>query len=176
MESLSGNERTATLMGACRTAFTLAAVVALSVFATDRATPASARAAETTSMMSPVTTSEIITTVPAPKTTVLTRIKSGLASWYGGMFDGQLTASGRIYNQDELTAAHKTLPFGSRVKVTDLRNKRSVVVTITDRGILRPGRVIDLSRGAARQLRMVSMGVDPVQLELVTYPKFSFQR
>jgi rare lipoprotein A len=178
MVSLTGNERTATLTGKCRTAFTLAAVVALSVFATDNATPASARATETTAMMSRlnnVTPAEIVTTVPAPRSTVLTRIKSGLASWYGGMFEGRQTASGRIYNQNELTAAHKTLPFGSRVKVTDLRNKRSVMVTITDRGTLRPGRVIDLSRGAARQLRMVGIGVDPVQLELVTYPRFSFQ-
>jgi len=177
MASLSGTERSATLTGAYRTAFTLAAVVALSVFASDSATPASARAAEPTPIMNPVTTSEIVTALPAPvpRATVLTRIKSGLASWYGDMFDGQLTASGRMFNQNELTAAHKTLPFGSRVKVTDLRNKRSVVVTITDRGILRPGRVIDLSRGAARQLRMIGMGVDPVQLELVTYPRFSFQ-
>jgi rare lipoprotein A len=170
-----GNERTATLTGRCRTAVALAAVVALSVFATDNATPASARATETTTMTSNVTPAEIVTTVRAPKTTVLTRIKSGLASWYGGMFDGQLTASGRQYNQNELTAAHKTLPFGSKVKVTDLRTKRSVIVTVTDRGVLRPGRVIDLSLAAARQLRMVGTGVAPVQLELVTYPRFSFQ-
>ena len=179
MESQPGNERVATLAGVCRTAFTLAAVVTLSVFATDNATPASARAAETTPgtalISTPVTAAEIITTVAPPKSTVLTRIRSGLASWYGDMFDGQQTASGQIYNQNELTAAHKTLPFGSKVKVTDLRNKRSVVVTITDRGVLRPGRVIDLSRAAARQLRMVGMGVAPVQLELVTYPRFSFQ-
>ena len=69
---------------------------------------------------------------------------------------------------NELTAAHRTLPFGSRVKVTDLRNKRSVIVTITDRGELFPERVIDLSYGAARQLEMVKMGVDPVRLELIT--------
>jgi rare lipoprotein A len=171
-----GNERTATLTGRCRTAVALAAVVALSVFATDNATPASARATETTAMTSNVTSAEIVTTVRAPRTkTVLTRIKSGLASWYGGMFDGQLTASGLQYNQNELTAAHKTLPFGSKVKVTDLRTKRSVIVTVTDRGVLRPGRVIDLSLAAARQLRMVGTGVAPVQLELVTYPRFSFQ-
>ena len=183
MATTPGNERTATLTGRARTAFTLAAVVALSVFATDHATPASARATETTTMskmsdaIGNVTSAEIVTTVPAPKNTVLTRftrIKSGLASWYGDMFDGGQTASGRWYHENELTAAHKTLPFGSKVKVTDLRNKRSVLVTITDRGVLRPGRVIDLSVAAARQLRMVSRGVDPVQLELVTYPRFSF--
>jgi rare lipoprotein A len=68
----------------------------------------------------------------------------------------------------ELTAAHRTLPFGSRVKVTDLRNHRSVVVTITDRGELFPEREIDLSWGAAQELHMVKMGVDPVRLELIT--------
>ena len=174
MKAAPGYERNATLTGRCRTAVALAAVVALSVFATDTAIPASARAVETTAISSNVTPAEIVTTVPPPRTTVLTRIKSGLASWYGDMFNGQLTASGRQYNQNELTAAHKTLPFGSKVKVTDLRNRRSVVVTITDRGVLRPGRVIDLSLAAARQLRMVGMGVDPVQLELVTYPRFLY--
>jgi rare lipoprotein A len=181
MVNPTGNERMATLTGRARIAVALAAVVALSVFATDNATPASARATESTAITNPVignvTPAEIVTTVPAPKvkTTVLTRIKSGLASWYGEMFDGQQTASGLQYNENELTAAHKTLPFGSKVKVTDLRNKRSVIVTITDRGVLRPGRVIDLSLAAARQLRMVGRGVAPVQLELVSYPGFRFQ-
>jgi rare lipoprotein A len=114
-----------------------------------------------------VPSSEIVTTVPAPKTTVLTRIKSGMASWYGSVLHGHLTASGRRFNMYELTAAHRTLPFGSRVKVTDLRNHRSVVVTITDRGVLYPERVIDLSWGAAKELNMLKMGVDPVKLELI---------
>ena len=70
---------------------------------------------------------------------------------------------------NELTAAHRTLPFGSKVKVTDLRNKRSVIVTITDRGELFPERVIDLSLAAAKQLQMVKMGVDPVRLELLSF-------
>ena len=68
----------------------------------------------------------------------------------------------------EFTAAHRTLPFGSKVKVTDLRNHRWVVVTITDRGVLDPEKVIDLSWAAANELRMVKMGVDPVRLELIT--------
>jgi rare lipoprotein A len=146
----------------------LAALVVLSAFATDTATPASARETEPTLMTSNVTPAEIVTTVPAPKATVLTRIKSGMASWYGSVLQGHLTASGRRFNMYELTAAHRTLPFGSQVKVTDLRNKRSVVVTITDRGVLFPERVIDLSYGAARELQMVKMGVDPVRLELIS--------
>ncbi|WP_246373995.1 septal ring lytic transglycosylase RlpA family protein [Tunturiibacter gelidoferens] len=144
-------------------------MVVLSAFATDNAIPASARAAEPTTVMHDVTPSEIVTTVRMPKATVLTRIKSGFASWYGEMWQGRRTASGRIFDMNEMTAAHKTLPFGSKVKVTDLRNHRSVIVTITDRGALFPGRVIDLSLGAARQLRMVSTGIDPVKLELLTY-------
>jgi peptidoglycan lytic transglycosylase len=169
MELTAGNERSAVTLGRARTAFTLAAMVVLSAFATDNAIPASARAAEPTTVMHDVTPSEIVTTVRLPKTTVLTRIKSGFASWYGEMWQGRRTASGRIFDMNEMTAAHKTLPFGSKVKVTDLRNHRSVIVTITDRGALFPGRVIDLSLGAARQLRMVNSGVEPVRLELLTF-------
>ena len=169
MEPRLGNERIATTTGRARTAFTLAAMVVLSAFATDNAIPATVRAAEAVPVMHDVTTSEIVTTVRMPKATVLTRIKSGLASWYGDMWQGRRTASGRIFDMNEMTAAHKTLPFGSKVKVTDLRNQRSVIVTITDRGAFFPGRVIDLSLAAARQLRMVNTGVDPVRLELLTY-------
>ena len=168
MDTRPGNERTAPPAGRTKTAVTVAAMVILSAFATDTATPASARATDSTIVANDVPSSEIVTTVPAPKTTVLTRIKSGMASWYGSVLQGHLTASGRRFNMYELTAAHRTLPFGSKVKVTDLRNHRSVVVTITDRGVLYPDRVIDLSWGAAKELNMVKMGVDPVRLELVT--------
>lgn len=167
MDTRPGNERTATLTGRSRTAVTVAALVILSAFA-DTATPASARATDSTIVANDVPSSEIVTTVPAPKTTVLTRIKSGMASWYGSVLQGHLTASGRRFNMYELTAAHRTLPFGSRVKVTNLRNHRTVVVTITDRGVLYPERVIDLSWGAAKELNMIKMGVDPVKLELIT--------
>ncbi len=168
MDTRPGNERTATPTGRSRTAVTVAAMVILSAFATDTATPASARATDSTMVANDVPSSEIVTTVPAPKTTVLTRIKSGMASWYGSVLQGHRTASGRRFNMYELTAAHRTLPFGSLVKVTNLRNHRSVVVTITDRGVLDPDRVIDLSWGAAKELNMVKMGVDPVKLELIT--------
>ena len=168
MDTRPGNERTASPMGKAKTAVTLAAMVILSGFATDTATPASARATESTIVANNVPSSEIVTTVPAPKTTVLTRIKSGMASWYGSVLQGHLTASGRRFNMFELTAAHRTLPFGSKVKVTNLRNHRSVVVTITDRGVLFPERVIDLSWAAAKELNMLKMGVDPVKLELIT--------
>jgi rare lipoprotein A len=168
MDTRPGNEPTATPAGRTKTAVTLAVLIVLSAFATDTATPASARESDPTVMTNDVSPAEIVTTVPAPKITVLTRIKSGMASWYGSVLQGHLTASGRRFNEFELTAAHRTLPFGSRVKVTDLRNKRSVVVTITDRGVLYPERVIDLSFAAAKELHMVKMGVDPVRLELIT--------
>ena len=168
MDTRPGNELTASPMGKAKTAVTLAAMVILSGFATDTATPASARATDSTMVANDVPSSEIVTTVPAPKTTVLTRIKSGMASWYGSVLQGHRTASGRRFDMYEFTAAHRTLPFGSRVKVTDLRNHRSVVVTITDRGVLYPERVIDLSWAAAKELNMVKMGVDPVKLELIT--------
>jgi rare lipoprotein A len=168
METNTGNERTATLTGRTKAAVAVAALVVLSAFATDTATPASALETNPAMAMSNVSPAEIVTTMPAPKRTVLTRIKSGMASWYGSVLQGHLTASGRRFNEYELTAAHRTLPFGSKVKVTDLRNHRSVVVTITDRGVLFPERVIDLSYGAAKELGMVKMGVDPVRLELIT--------
>ena len=168
MDTRIGNERTASPTGRARTAVILAVMVILSGCATDTATSASARATDSTTMANTVPSSEIVTTVPAPKTTVLTRIKSGMASWYGSVLQGHRTASGRRFDMYELTAAHRTLPFGSRVKVTDLRNHRSVVVTITDRGVLFPERVIDLSWGAAKELNMLKMGVDPVKLELIT--------
>jgi rare lipoprotein A len=168
MHTRPGNERTATPTGRSRTAVTVAVLVILSAFATDHATPASARETDSTMVANHVPSSEIVTTVPAPKTTVLTRIKSGMASWYGSVLQGHRTASGRRFNMYEFTAAHRTLPFGSLVKVTNLRNHRSVVVTITDRGVLDPDRVIDLSWGAAKELNMLKMGVDPVKLELIT--------
>jgi len=168
MDTTTGNERSATLTGRTKAVVTLAAFVVLSAFATDTATPASALMSDPAVAMNDVAPTEIVKTVTPPKTTVLTRIKSGMASWYGSVLQGHRTASGRRFNMFELTAAHRTLPFGSKVKVTDLRNHRSVVVTITDRGVLDPDRVIDLSWGAAAQLQMVKMGVDPVRLELIT--------
>lgn len=102
--------------------------------------------------------------VEAPKTTYY---ESGQATWYGAALHGNYTASGERFNMYDLTAAHKTLPFGTRVKVTNLNNDTSVVVRITDRGPFAPGRVIDLSMAAAQQLGMISSGVAPVNLEII---------
>ena len=92
---------------------------------------------------------------------------ASLASWYGPGFHGRRTASGEIYNQNALTAAHKSLPFGTRVRVTNLNNGRSVIVKVNDDGPHIPGRVIDLSKGAAERIGMLSSGVAPVRLEVL---------
>jgi rare lipoprotein A len=91
----------------------------------------------------------------------------GMASWYGPGFDGNLSASGEVFNQEAMTAAHKSLPFGTRVQVTNLDNGRSVVVRINDRGPYAGGRVIDLSAAAARLLGLMQSGVAPVRLEIL---------
>ncbi|MEA5535985.1 septal ring lytic transglycosylase RlpA family protein [Crocosphaera sp. XPORK-15E] len=97
----------------------------------------------------------------------VTSRRKGMASWYGPGFHGRLTANGERYNQNGLTAAHKTLPFGTQVRVTNLNNGRSVTVRINDRGPYAHGRVIDLSRGAASLIGVVNSGVAPVQLEVL---------
>jgi rare lipoprotein A len=89
------------------------------------------------------------------------------ASWYGPKFARRRTASGKPFDPQALTAAHRTLPFGSKVRVTNLHNGRSVVLTITDRGPFRARREIDLSYGAARALGMVERGVATVRVELL---------
>lgn len=92
-------------------------------------------------------------------------METGLASWYGPNFHGKRTASGEIFNQEKLTAAHPTLSWGSRVKVTNLANGKSVAVRINDRGPYGKGRIIDLSLAAARALGMVGRGIATVQVE-----------
>lgn len=91
----------------------------------------------------------------------------GQASWYGAQHQGKATASGEPFNMNALTAAHRELPFGSRLRVTNLNNGRSVIVRINDRGPFSRGRIIDLSRKAAEQLGMLKSGVAPVKIELI---------
>ena len=95
----------------------------------------------------------------------------GTASWYGEYFEGRPTASGEPYNMYDLTAAHPTLPLGTLVRVTNLRNRRSVVVRINDRGPVVPGRIIDLSYNAARVLRFEQKGLQRVRLDVVPTDK-----
>ncbi|MFM7427285.1 MAG: septal ring lytic transglycosylase RlpA family protein, partial [Elainella sp.] len=92
---------------------------------------------------------------------------SGYASWYGPGFDGNYSASGEVFNQNALTAAHPSLPFGTQVRVTNVDNGESVVVRINDRGPYAHNRVIDLSAGAARVIGLIQSGVAPVSLEVL---------
>jgi len=91
----------------------------------------------------------------------------GTASWYGEDFDGKPTASGEPFNMYDFTAAHPTLPLGTFVKVTNLHNRRAVVVRINDRGPIVPGRIIDVSYGAAKVLKFHTKGVQRVRLDIV---------
>lgn len=92
----------------------------------------------------------------------------GLASWYGGIFDGRTTASGERYDMNAMTACHPTLPFGTIVRVIDRVNHRSVVVRINDRGdLVDQKRIIDLSFGAAQKLAMVDSGLAPVDVQVL---------
>ena len=92
----------------------------------------------------------------------------GVASWYGGKFNGRRTASGERFDMYAMTACHPTLPFGTVVKVVDRTNHRSVIVRITDRGKLFKGRIIDLSYGAAKKLAMVKPGLAQVDLKVLS--------
>lgn len=114
-----------------------------------------------------VTTASIQAWKPALVSRPLTGVAHdlrGLASFY---WQGQRTASGETFNPADMTAAHRTLPFGTRVRVTHTASGRSVIVRINDRGPFKPGRVIDLSKAAAETLQMTSAGLAAVRLEVV---------
>ena len=96
-----------------------------------------------------------------------THTLKGIASYYGSDFHGKKTASGERYNMYALTAAHKTLPFNTKVKVTNVENKKSVIVRINDRGPFKRGRIIDLSFGAAKKIDLVQAGSVKVRIEIL---------
>ncbi len=99
-----------------------------------------------------------------PPSTSLQLIETGVASWYGPNFDGKPTATGEIYNMKGLTAAHRTLPFNTMVRVENQNNGRSVTVRVNDRGPYAKNRIIDLSKGAAEKLDMIGPGTANVRL------------
>ena len=104
---------------------------------------------------------------PVPSEPRVVGVSKGQASWYGPGFYGNRTASGEVLRRGTLTAAHRTLPFGTRVRVTNLWNGRSAVVRINDRGPFHGSRVIDLAQGAASELGVTSSGVAQVKLEVL---------
>ena len=99
--------------------------------------------------------------------------ETGLASWYGHPYHGRPSASGEIYDMETLTAAHRTLPFGTLVRVTNLANEKTVEVRINDRGPFVDGRVIDLSHAAARTIDLIGPGVARVRLDVISFPAVS---
>ncbi len=96
--------------------------------------------------------------------------EEGIASWYGPPYHGRQAADGEIYDMEKLTAAHRTMPFNTWVRVTNLSNDRSVDVRITDRGPFVDGRIIDLSKAAARQIELLGPGVGRVRLQVISAP------
>ncbi len=110
---------------------------------------------------------EPVVEVAPVQTVAIVSSTVGSASWYGPGFNGRLSASGEVFNQNALTAAHRTLPFGTRVLVTNLDNGRQVTVRINDRGPYSGHRVIDLSAGAAAEIGLMNSGVARVQLDVL---------
>ena len=92
---------------------------------------------------------------------------TGFASWYGAVLNGHKTASGETFDMNQMTACHRTLPFGTMVRVVDLRSHKSVIVRINDRGVLFADRIIDLSRGAAERLGIRSAGTAKVRVDVL---------
>ena len=115
-------------------------------------------------------TAAAMTMVPPPKIKTVpsvVRVMSGEASWYGPGFFGNRTANGEVYQRGTMTAAHRTLPFGTKVRVTNLWNGRSEVIRINDRGPFVHHRVIDLGHGAASSLGLTASGIAQVRLEVL---------
>jgi rare lipoprotein A len=106
----------------------------------------------------------------AAAVTIKRPVQVGTASWYGPRFQGKKTANGETFNMHSMTAAHRTLPLGTRVRVTNLRTGKQVKVRINDRGPYAKGRKIDLSRAAARKLGIVKKGVAKVKIAIVPTP------
>jgi rare lipoprotein A len=106
----------------------------------------------------------------APGTADPESSETGLASWYGHPYHGRASASGEIYDMEQMTAAHRTLPFGTMVRVHDLDNEKTADVRITDRGPFVDGRIIDLSHAAARAIAMLGPGTARVRLEILSAP------
>ena len=106
----------------------------------------------------------ILATILSLTTTTALAQNKGKASYYGNKFHGRRTSDGSRYHKDSLTCAHRTLPFGTLLKVRNQKNGREVVVKVTDRGPFGPGRIVDLSMAAAREIGMVQQGVVPVEV------------
>lgn len=108
---------------------------------------------------------------PAEPLTPAMMTEIGIASWYGYPFHGRAAANGEIYDMEKLTAAHRTLPFGTWVRVTNLTNNKTVDVRITDRGPFIPGRILDLSHAAAQNIELIGPGIAQVRIDVISAPE-----
>jgi rare lipoprotein A len=141
---------------------TLCAVVTLSAACAGTVGPSTVQA-PSAPMASAVTSSA---TAPAPISTAASR-ETGTAGWYGKEYQGKKTASGEVFDMNGLTAAHRTLPLGTVIRVTNLDNFKNVKIKINDRGPFTESRILDLSYGAAKELGFVAEGTARVQIEIV---------
>ena len=162
----------------------LAACAALATISAAQAQQASApTATPTLPAMPAITPAPAAAPMAAPASAPLRKVmisaapaasgdaSEGKVAHYGAKFNGRKTASGEVFNVNAMTMAHKSLPFGTRVKVTNLANKKSVVVRVNDRGPTDPGRIGDLTSGAARKIGMTKAGVIDARLEVVGQAK-----
>ena len=122
--------------------------------------------------LSPKSEARLPVSAISPLAFSISKPQFGLASWYGKECDGNRTASGEIFDMTRFTAAHRELPIGTKIKVTNLNNSRSAVVRVNDRGPSIAGRVVDLSAAAAKRLGFLRQGLTPVQVEVVACPEF----
>jgi len=122
-------------------------------------------------VLSPKSEARLPASVTSPLAFSQAKLEFGLASWYGEECKGNPTASGELFDMQGLTAAHRELPFGTKIIVTNLRNSRSLLVRVNDRGPNIVGRVVDLSAAAAERLGFLKAGLTPVQIEVVACPK-----
>ena len=102
---------------------------------------------------------------------VVGETQTGLAAYTSHRLNGRRTASGERFDNNALTTAHQTLPYGTRVRVTNTKNKRSVILRVNDRGPTQPNRILDVSRAAGQRLGFIRAGLTPVKLEVVSVPK-----
>jgi rare lipoprotein A len=151
-----------------RAAATAAALGLAASFAAAQTTAPAATAPAATAPAPAIAPTPLPATAPATApVTASAAVESGKIAWYGRKFAGRRTASGEHFNPDALTMAHKTLPFGTLVKITNPANKKSVTVRVNDRGPTQADRIGDVSLAAARALGMVRSGVTNVELEVV---------
>ena len=158
------------VIGLFTTGFALLPVVARDVATTELYNPfepLAPQALQASTTTAPAVVPPPVVAAPKPPKRLVVSTSTGEASWYGPGFFGNRTANGEVFRPGTMTAAHRTLPFGTQVKVTNLRNGKEMIVRINDRGPFSGQRVIDIAHGAAHHLGLVSSGIAQVRLEVL---------